>query len=101
MLVRRSLDITDISFMIMDLTYDSLFLNTAFTLPLKRKNFAPGSIFSTEWMVFPLMFNADIPVGPNKRTQIFSGSLQLKRRDFEIALYTVLTRCDLPVPPLP
>lgn len=52
-------------------------------------------------MVFPLMFNADIPVGPNKRTQIFSGSLQLKRRVFEIALYTVLTRCDLPVPPLP
>ena len=70
--IHKLLDTIESSSIIKNFTSDRAAVNLSF----KPSNFISGLIPRPEWMVVPPIFTADIPVGPCKRTQGFSGSLQ-------------------------
>ena len=59
-------------------TFDNLFLELAFIhfLSLKASNLTSAFIPRPEWIAFPPIFTADVPVGPKWRRRGLSGSLE-------------------------
>ena len=65
----KSLETTENSSVITLFTCENLFLKLAFILSLKQSHLTPNFIPTLEWIVFPPIFTADMPVGPKRRTR--------------------------------
>ena len=65
----KSLETSENSSVITIFTSDNLFLKLAFILSLKPSYLTPDFILTLEWIVFPHIFTADMPVGPKRRTR--------------------------------
>lgn len=91
-LFQRSLDTMNISSIIRSFTCNDLYFKEALSLFLKPLNFAFALIPQTEWVDFPWMFSANIPVTPNKRSLGFSKFffLAIEEQDFGCSVITYL-----------